>query len=507
LSKAENLGNQIKSINRLEFLMQEIADLQSASSLLQWDQETYMPVGSSSFRARQIATLSGLAHEKFTSGEISDLVSGLLELDLLDPLYRRSLLRIRKDLGRKEKLNRDFVEKLSQSTSTAYQYWEKARQSNDFNLFSSHLNALVQLKKEECGLIGYEVHPYDVLLDEYEPGMKKTRLDEIFYNLLPQLRELLDRIKSAPDQPNDKFLHGQFDSKVQWEMGIKILSEIGYDFNRGRQDISTHPFTITTSPDDVRITTRISENNIQEMLWSCLHEAGHAMYEQGLSAKDYGFPGSEAASLGIHESQSRLWENQIGRELPFWKAHYKTVQQSFPNEFKSIGLNEFYKAINLVEPGFIRTNSDELTYHFHVYIRFKLECLLIEDKLQVSNLEEAWNSLHQEYLGIMPKNCLEGILQDVHWSHGSFGYFPTYSLGSLYAAQFYNSAVKQIPNLESQLSEGDTAQLLQWLEKNIYEKGRLYDSEEICEMATGSGLNPNIFMSYLTKKYQSVYQF
>lgn len=501
------MGNQIKAAKRLEFLMKEIADIQSASSLLQWDQETYMPNGSANFRSRQIATLSGIAHEKFVSGEISDLVNGLLEFNTIDPLYQRSLLRIRKDLDRKEKLNRNFVEKLSQSISTAYQYWEKARQSNDFNLFSSQLNTLVKLKKEECEFIGYEANPYDVLLDEYEPGMKKIRLDEIFSTLLPQLRELLDRIKNAPHQPNDEFLRGQFDSKAQWEMGIEILSGIGYDFNRGRQDISTHPFTITTSPDDVRITTRISENNIQEMLWSCLHEAGHAMYEQGLSANSYGLPGSEAASLGIHESQSRLWENQIGREFPFWKAHYSTIQQTFSKAFGSVELSDFYRAINLVEPGFIRTNADELTYHFHVYIRFKIECLLIEDKLQVSDLEDAWNTMYQEFLGLTPKNCLDGILQDVHWAHGSFGYFPTYSLGSLYAAQFYNSAVEQIPNLENQLEEGNTAQLLQWLKKNIYEKGRLYDSEEICTMATGSGLNPNIFMSYLNKKYQSVYQF
>ncbi len=501
------MGNQIKAANRLEFLMKEIADIQSASSLLQWDQETYMPNGSANFRSRQIATLSGIAHEKFVSGEISDLVNGLLEFNTIDPLYQRSLLRIRKDLDRKEKLNRNFVEKLSQSISTAYQFWEKARQSNDFNLFSSHLNTIVKLKKEECEFIGYEANPYDVLLDEYEPGMKKIRLDEIFSTLLPQLRELLDRIKNAPHQPNDEFLRGQFDSKAQWEMGIEILSGIGYDFNRGRQDISTHPFTITTSPDDVRITTRISENNIQEMLWSCLHEAGHAMYEQGLSANSYGLPGSEAASLGIHESQSRLWENQIGREFPFWKAHYSTIQQTFSKAFGSVELSDFYRAINLVEPGFIRTNADELTYHFHVYIRFKIECLLIEDKLQVSDLEDAWNTMYQEFLGLTPKNCLDGILQDVHWAHGSFGYFPTYSLGSLYAAQFYNSAVEQIPNLENQLEEGNTAQLLQWLKKNIYEKGRLYNSEEICTMATGSGLNPNIFMSYLNKKYQSVYQF
>jgi carboxypeptidase Taq len=507
LFKVEILENQIKASKRLEFLMQEIADIQSASSLLQWDQETYMPSGSANFRARQIATLSGLAHEKFISGEISDLVNGLLELNLTDPLYKRSLLRIKQDLNRKEKLKRNFVENLSQTISIAYQYWERARQSNDFNVFSIHLNSLVQLKKEECDFIGFNEHPYDVLVDEYEPGMTKHKLDEVFCNLLPQLSQLLLRIQNAPNQPNNRFLNGQFDSKAQWDLGIKILGEIGFDFNRGRQDLSTHPFTITASPDDVRITTRVSETDIQEMLWSCLHEAGHAMYEQGLSAKAYGFPDSEAASLGIHESQSRLWENQIGRELPFWKAHYQAFQQTFPKEFTTVDIKDFHRAINQVEPGFIRTNADELTYHFHVFIRYKLECLLIEDKLKVKDLESAWNSMYQEFLGITPKNCLEGILQDVHWAHGSFGYFPTYSLGSLYAAQFYNAAVGHLPDLESQLENGNTAQLLQWLKNNIYEKGRLYNSEEICQMATGSGLDPNIFMNYLNKKYQSVYQF
>jgi len=485
--------------------MQEIADLQSASSLLQWDQETYMPSGASEFRSRQIATLSGLAHEKFTSGEIADLVAEILESNQNDPMFKRSLLQIQKDLSRKQKFSRSFIEKQSIAISKAFENWEYARSINNFSPFSSPLKTIIELKKEECELIGIKEHPYDVLVDEFEPGMKKIRLDEIFSKLLPQLKLLFEEIQSSKYQPSNKFLFGHFNKSQQWELGVKILQKIGYDFKRGRQDVSTHPFTITMSPDDVRVTTRISEDNFQEMLWSCLHEAGHAMYEQGLLAKEYGFPGSEAASLGIHESQSRLWENQIGRELPFWEGQYSTLKECFPNQFSGIELSEFYKGINLVEPSLIRTNADELTYHFHVYIRYSLECLLLENQLQVQDLPDAWNEMYKQYLGILPKSPIEGVLQDVHWAHGSFGYFPTYSLGSLYAAQFYAAAEKSNPKLEQELKQGNTAQLLQWLKNNIFEKGRLFDSEEICNLATGTGLNPDIFISYLKKKYKTVY--
>ena len=505
--KAEALKNPNSEAERLRFLMQEIADLQSASSVLQWDQETYIPSGASSYRSRQIATLAGLSHEKFTSGEISVLVNSLLQENQADQLYHRSLLRIKKDLSRKEKLNRAFVEQLSHATSEGLSSWEKARKLNEFKVFSPSLNNLVALKKNECELIGYKSHPYDALVEEFEPGMTKTLLDSIFNKLLPHLNDLFNRIKGTNSVPDNKFLLGHFDSKIQWEMGLKLLKQIGFDFKRGRQDLSIHPFTITTSPDDVRITTRISEENFTEMLWSCLHEAGHAIYEQGLSKGMYGFPSSEAASLGIHESQSRLWENQIGRELPFWMGNYSILKDSFPLQFEKIDLSEFYNGINIVEPGLIRTNADELTYHYHVYIRYKLECLLIENKLNVNDLPDAWNDLYFNLLGVKPLSPVEGILQDVHWAHGSFGYFPTYSLGSLYAAQFYAAAKQSNPLLEQELTEGNTAQLLQWLSENIFAKGRLFDSEEICKMATGSGLNSDIFINYLTKKYQTVYQF
>lgn len=505
--KAEILENRNSKADRLRFLMQEIADLQSASSVLQWDQETYMPIGGASFRGKQIATLAGLSHEKFTSGEISDLVNSLLDENQTDQLFNRSLLRIKKDLSRNQKLNREFVEELSHATSEGFVNWEKARSLNDFKIFAPSLNNLIGLKRIECGLVGYANHPYDALIEEFEPGMTKASLDSIFDKLLPRLTDLFQRIKKADSTPNNKFLQGHFDSKDQWEMGLKILKQIGFDFNRGRQDLSTHPFTITTSPDDVRITTRISEGNFAEMLWSCLHEAGHAMYEQGLSNGLYGFPSAEAASLGIHESQSRLWENQIGRERPFWEGNYRIVQEAFPDQFNNTDLNEFYKGINLVESGLIRTNADELTYHFHVYIRYKLECLLIEDQLSVNDLADAWNDLYLKLLGIKPTTAIEGVLQDIHWAHGSFGYFPTYSLGSLYAAQFYDAAVKTNPEIITELKKGETAQLMQWLNENIYHKGRMFDSEEICNMATGSRLNPDIFIDYLTQKYQTVYQF
>jgi carboxypeptidase Taq len=280
---------------------------------------------------------------------------------------------------------------------------------------------------------------------------------------------------------------------------------MGYDFESGRQDESSHPFTTNFSPEDVRVTTRINVNDINEMIWSCIHEGGHALYEQGLPSEEYGLPSSEYVSLGIHESQSRLWENNVGRSLLYWKANYPKLQNAFPENLKSVNTEDFYKAMNIVKPSLIRTSADELTYHFHVLIRFEIEKALIEGLIEVNELPAYWNQKYKEYLGIEVPNDSSGVLQDIHWSHGSFGYFPTYSLGSFYAAQFFAQAKKEITGLEAEIEKGNMKPLLDWLREKVHRHGKYYSAEELCIAISGEKLNFKYFMDYATKKYTKLY--
>jgi carboxypeptidase Taq len=302
-------------------------------------------------------------------------------------------------------------------------------------------------------------------------------------------------------------LHQHFDRQQQWDYSIAILKQMGYDFGAGRQDISTHPFTTNFAATDVRVTTRINENDMTDCLFSAIHEGGHALYEQGLLTSNYGLPLGEAASLSVHESQSRLWENNVGRALPFWKYNFEIAQKTFPAQFSAISQHTLYKAINRVEPSFIRTQADELTYHFHIMIRFDIEKALMEGALNVAELKNYWNEQYQKYLGITPADDATGILQDVHWSHGLLGYFPTYSLGSAYAAQYYRQAEQDIPGLNDMIAKGDNAPLLNWLREKIHVHGRFYNSQDLCEKVTGEKLNFNHFLKYAEDKYSHIYGF
>jgi carboxypeptidase Taq len=329
-------------------------------------------------------------------------------------------------------------------------------------------------------------------------------LDKTFTSLQPQLRELLNKIlASAP--VSDQFLHQFYPSKDQWAFGMDLIKQLGFDLEAGRQDISEHPFTTSFNRNDVRITTRIDENNFGNMTWSCIHETGHALYEQGLPESEYGLPSGEYASLGIHESQSRLWENSVGRSLGFWSHQYPKLQAYFPMQLGKVSLIDFYKGINKVHPSLIRTESDELTYHFHIMIRYELEKSLLEGVLMAHDIPAYWNEQYEKWLGLKVPNDKLGCLQDVHWSHGSFGYFPTYSMGSFYAAQFYAAAAQQVPGLSARIREGKTDDLLVWLRQHIHQSGRLWTSEELCQRATGEGLNIQYFMNYLLEKYKKMY--
>lgn len=480
--------------------MRKIADISYSIALLNWDQETYMPKRGAQMRSQQIATLSGIVHEEFTDTRFGALLKRLVNQKSLTAAQRKNVNVTYDDYQKATLFSKDFVMKKSMAVSAAFQGWIKAREANDFGIYIEPLEKLVAIKREEAKKLGKAEHIYDNLLNQYEPGLTVAKCDEVFNGLKKPLKKLIKKVlkkKSA----NNKFLFKKFDKDKQWNLGIYILDKIGYDFDRGRQDISAHPFTTNFSSDDVRVTTRIDEQDFSSMLWSCIHEGGHALYEQGLPIDQYGLPTGGYISLAMHESQSRLWENNVGRSKPFWKKHYKMVQKIFPKQFKGVDLDKFYKAINTIAPNLIRTEADELHYHYHVLIRYEIEKALIEGSLEVKDLKKIWNKKYKEYLGVAPKDDATGVLQDIHWSHGSFGYFPTYSLGSFYAAQLFAQASKDIPKLEKQIAIGNTQVLLDWLREKIHRHGRRYEAEELCEMITGEPLNVQYFLDYAEEKF------
>jgi carboxypeptidase Taq len=485
-------------------ILQKIADIKYASAVLQWDQETYIPPKGGVIRGRQIATLSEIAHEQFISEKLGNLLQELVQCNDLDDRQKRNVQLSLEDYTKSKKLPAAFVRQLSETVNKSFYAWIQARKDNSFAVFEKPLNELVQLKKQEADYLGYQAHPYNALMNDYEKGATVSMVDALFTHLSPKLTQLLDGIKTK-SQVDDSFLHLHYDKDTQWKFGMELLKRMQFDFEAGRQDISEHPFTTNFCSSDVRITTRIDENDFGNMTWSCLHEGGHALYEQGLPADEYGLPLGEYCSLGIHESQSRLWENCVGRGLPYWQHNFSAAQTFFPQQLGNIGVQQFYRAINKVQPSLIRTEADELTYHFHVMIRYEIEKLLIEGNLAVKDIPASWNELYHRYLGVTVPDDKNGCLQDVHWSHGSFGYFATYSLGSLYAAQLHAAVERQNGSLSSEIANGNTSNLLQWLRKNIHQHGRYCTSEELCVKATGHGLNTDYFIDYATKKYNTIY--
>jgi carboxypeptidase Taq len=484
--------------------LQKIADLRYAAALLQWDQETYLPKKGAGIRGRQIATLSELAHEQFTHPEMGDLLYQLSDDNSLNHRERKNVMLSVYDFEKNKKLPAPFVRKMSEAVNRSYHAWIEARQQNNFNVFQQPLNEIIELKKQEADLLGYEKHPYNALMNDYDRGLTVDIVDPLFSSLKADLTPLLNQI-ALKTASNDDCLHQSFNKDAQWSFGIEMLKKMHFDFDAGRQDISEHPFTINFNSEDVRVTTRIDENDFSNMLWSCIHEGGHALYEQGLPASEYGLPLGEYCSLSIHESQSRLWENCVGRSWPFWQGYYPMLQEKFPQQMQNISVDAFYKAINKVQPSLIRTEADELTYHFHVMIRYEIEKQLIGGELATKDIPTVWNQLYQKYLGVAVPNDKQGCLQDVHWSHGSFGYFATYSIGSLYAAQLYAAILLENPSIEERMLKGDNLPVWNWLQQHIYAHGRYYSSEELCLKATGSTLTSSHFIKYVTNKYKGIY--
>ncbi len=484
--------------------MQQVADFRYSAAVLQWDQETYMPVKGEDARARQLATLSQTAHERFTDPALGQLIRDLTDHPGLGPTEAKNVIRSLEDYEKEKRLSPAFVRRLSETVSKSFQAWMAARAANDFSIFAPVLDQLVVLKREEADRKGYIDHPYDALLHDYEKGSTVRWLDDLFSKLVPSLQKILDKVREAP-QVDNSFLHGYFPAQQQWAFGLAVLRKMGLDFDAARQDKSEHPFTTNFSSKDVRVTTRINEADFTSMTWSCIHEGGHALYEQGLPETQYGLPLGEACSLSIHESQSRLWENNLGRSLVFWESLWPVLLEHFPAHFKEVTPQQFYKGINRVEPSLIRTESDELTYHFHIVVRYELEKRLMDKSLSTKDIPAFWNEHYKKYLGLDVPDDRRGCLQDVHWSHGSFGYFPTYTLGSLYAAQFSQSSKAAIPDLEAQIKAGNYQSLLGWLRAHIHQYGRFYDSEDLCRKVTGESLNPDVFLDYARGKFGGIY--
>lgn len=483
----------------------KIADLEAVQAILNWDKEVHMPPAGNTVRARQLASLAGMSHEIASSNELGDILSELeAQADQLTAIEAQNVAISLKDYRRQKKYSKDFVQRRSLISSSTYDAWVKAREANNAKEYLPALDQMIQLKREETEILGYEDHPYDALIDLFEPEMRVAELDVLFRDVKDQLVEFVAELRSRP-QVDNTFLQQHYPKDQQWELGIELLKGIGYDFNAGRQDISRHPFTTTFGPGDIRVTTRIDEHNLDNMTWSSIHEGGHALYEQGLPAEEFGLPSGRYTSLGIHESQSRLWENNVGRGMDFWQHWYPALKQRFKQQLAKVSLSDFYKGINKIHPGLVRTESDELHYHFHVLIRYEVEKQLIEGKLKTADLPDYWASKYQEYLALEIPDDRQGILQDIHWSLGSIGYFPTYSLGSFYAAQFYQQAAKDIENLDQQLQVGNTQPLLDWLKNHIHRHGQIYSAGKLCLEITGEKLNFQYFMQYAKKKYGKIY--
>ncbi|MEC4677813.1 MAG: carboxypeptidase M32, partial [Nitrospirota bacterium] len=459
--------------------------------------------------------LMGLQHERKIGPKMQDTLSEWVDLETgslkteasnWDDAAQALLREVWRDYHHATQLPSDFVRTLGLETSLAHEVWIEARKTNDFSLFVPNLKRIIALKKQETEYLGYAESPSDALMDSFEPGMTVSKISPLFESLKAKLVPLLQKIRQSEIKADEGLFRLAYDPQKQWDFGLSVLKTMGYDFERGRQDRSAHPFTTSFHPTDVRVTTRIDEHDLLSSLFSSIHEGGHGLYDQGLSKEYYGTPLGDSISLGIHESQSRLWENSVGRSRAFWTYFFPKLRETFPQNFKNIDFETFYTAINGVRPSLIRVESDEVTYNLHVMLRFEIERLIIEDNLPVEELPEVWNEKMESYLGIRPETDTDGVLQDVHWSGGAFGYFPTYTLGNLYAAQFFNQAKKDMPDLEKNIAAGNLLPLKSWLNDNIHRWGRQYSSEQMVQRVCGEAPNPDYFTDYLEEKFSKIYQ-
>ncbi|OGV39359.1 MAG: carboxypeptidase [Lentisphaerae bacterium GWF2_45_14] len=497
-----------KNLARLKNVLNEIYDINAATAVLSWDQQTYMPKGGAEERACQLAALSKISHEKFCSPEVGQLLNSLEKS--VPSLSRESdeacLIRVTRHLyNKKTKVPAKLVAEFASVTSIAQTVWEEARAKSDFAMFRPHLEKIVSLRQEYAALFSPYDHIYDPLLDDFEPGLKTAEVSRIFNEIKPEQSRLVEKISGKPEINNSFLFKPLYDEQRQWDFGVKVASAFGYDWTRGRQDRTAHPFTTTFGQGDVRITTRVFKDNLMSGLFSTMHEAGHAIYEQGISRLLKRTVLSDGASLAIHESQSRMWENLVGRSRDFWTYFYPKLMEKFSDGLAGVSMENFYRAINKVKPSLIRVEADEATYNLHIMLRFELEKDLMENKIQVKDLPELWRIKMCEYLNVCPEKDSDGVLQDVHWSCGIFGYFPTYAIGNLVSAQLWEKINAELPGLSGSIRNGEFKHLLSWLRDKIHRHGAKFSPQELVKKATGSEIRPEPYLAYLKKKFGDIY--
>lgn len=501
-----------KDYQALFSLSKKIRLFDGISHLLEWDQETYMPKKGNLVRADQIELMASLSHKARTDKTFEKALSKLIHLDTgkilkdnLSPTQQAALREWRRDFLKSVALPNSFVKAFARLTSESIVAWAEAKKGNRFEDFAPFLEQIIDMNRKKAELLGYRHHPYDALLDCFEPDATSSEIEAIFTKVKKGVRKLLAQIASTA-QVDDTFLHGKFTAEKQLTFGRELLAAMGYDLEKGRLDLSNHPFSMSIHPSDSRVTTRIHKTSLFDSISAVLHEGGHSLYEMGLLPEYYGSPLCEAVSLGIHESQSRLWETRIGQNKSFWK-HFLPLLKAHFNSLDKVSLEAFYRAINRVSPTFIRVEADEVTYSLHVILRFELEKQLIEGSLEVRDIPVAWNGLMEAYLGITPPTDREGCLQDIHWSMGAFGYFPTYTLGNLYAAHFFKAFEKDFPDWEKRVAQGQLFFLREWLREQIHQHGRAYTAHDLLKRITGSSkLSETPYLTYLNHKYKEIYK-
>ncbi|CAG9622593.1 carboxypeptidase M32 [Sutcliffiella rhizosphaerae] len=480
-----------------------------ALSLIFWDLRTGAPKKGLDRRSDVIGVLSSEVFKMSTSEEMASFLTQLLNKDNLhnlDDVTKASLLESQKNYERNKKIPAKEYQEYVVLSTKAESVWEEAKDKSDFTMLQPLLEQLVDFNKKFIGYWGHEGNKYNTLLDMYEPGVTVEKLDEVFGKLKERIVPLVKKIADSSIQPRTKDLLIQFPKENQRDFSLNILKELDYDFDSGRLDETVHPFSIGLNPGDVRVTTKYDEDDFRTAVFGTIHECGHALYEQNISKDLQGTGLCSGTSMGIHESQSLFYENFVGRHENFWSRHYNTLQGYANGEFDGISLEEFYVAINEAKPSFIRIEADELTYSLHIMIRYELEKELFNDELEVKDLPRAWNEKYESYLGITPSNDAEGVLQDVHWSGGSFGYFPSYALGYMYAAQFKHAMLKDLPNYDELLLEGNLVPVKEWLTTNIHQYGKLKKPLKILKDVTGEELNVQYLIEYLEDKYSNIYQ-
>lgn len=500
-----------KTYEELMKRVKEVGLLDSCGAVLGWDERTYMPPKGGNLRADQLSLLSGMTHEKFTSPRVGELLAELEQSDLVkdsESAEAANIREIRHQYNKKTKLPKELVEELSRTTTLAQGEWVIARRKSDFKHFLPWLEKVLVLKQREADAYGFKGERYNALLDDYEPGADTAQIEQVFVNLRKELVELLNKIKGAPRKPDVTIVERPYDVQMQRVFGESVAAAMGYNFNEGRLDITTHPFCTGIGPGDTRITTRYNPNRLNDALFGIMHEAGHGLYEMGIEKDKYfGSPMGESVSLGIHESQSRMWENQVGRSKAFWRYFFPQAQRIFKGSLDGVALDDFHAAINDVRPSYIRVEADEATYNLHILLRFELERALLSGDLKPADVAGEWNSRFKKYFGIEVDTDANGCLQDVHWSAGLVGYFPTYTLGNLYSAQFFAQATKEMPDLMKQFELGNYLGLREWLREKIHKHGRRYRADKLVQKVTGQPLSYKPLVEYMNKKYSEIYGF